>query len=219
MRSGAHYFTIQSPLTYSPHRTLEEHIAALTAAGLTADEAYMVAVRRVGRRRVEEPATASRGEFLVAVGLAIAAACAVKVPALFGLPIRPDEELPLFYFRNASLFVFPLLAIYFVWKRGLGVARSLWLALPFAAGALFANVFPFSPDSDTQALTMLHLPIALWLAVGFAYARTRWFAAGGRMDFVRFSGELAIYFVLIALGGGVVTGFYSHAVLGHRHQA
>ena len=27
------------------------------------------------------------------------------------------------------------------------------------------------------------------------------------MDFVRFSGELAIYYVLIALGGGVVTAF------------
>ena len=29
----------------------------------------------------------------------------------------------------------------------------------------------------------------------------------GRMDFVRFSGELFIYYVLIALGGGVLTGF------------
>ena len=56
-------------------------------------------------------------------------------------------------------------------------------------------------------LTALHLPIALWLAVGFAYVRSRWFADGGRMDFVRFSGELAIYYVLIALGGGVLTGF------------
>src|SRR5204863_4413542 len=28
-----------------------------------------------------------------------------------------------------------------------------------------------------------------------------------RMDFVRFSGELAIYYVLIALGGGVLTAF------------
>ena len=27
------------------------------------------------------------------------------------------------------------------------------------------------------------------------------------MNFVRFSGELAIYYVLIALGGGVLTGF------------
>ena len=56
-------------------------------------------------------------------------------------------------------------------------------------------------------LTALHLPIALWLAVGFAYVGGRWFADGGRMNFVRFSGELAIYYVLIALGGGVVTAF------------
>jgi hypothetical protein len=72
---------------------------------------------------------------------------------------------------------------------------------------VFANVFPFRTDSDTQMLTALHMPIALWLAVGFAYVRSRWFAAAGRMDFVRFSGELAIYYVLIALGGGVVTAF------------
>ena len=72
---------------------------------------------------------------------------------------------------------------------------------------MFANVFPFRTGSDTEVLTVLHLPIALWLAVGFAYVRGRWFADGGRMNFVRFSGELAIYYVLIALGGGVLTVF------------
>src|SRR5213079_2669185 len=55
--------------------------------------------------------------------------------------------------------------------------------------------------------TALHLPITLWLVVGFAYVRNRWFAGGGRMNFVRFSGELAIYYVLIALGGFVLTAF------------
>jgi hypothetical protein len=54
---------------------------------------------------------------------------------------------------------------------------------------------------------MLHLPIALWLAVGIAYAGGRWGEVGGRMDFIRFSGELFIYYVLIALGGGVLSGF------------
>jgi len=155
----------------------------------------------------EAPASATRGDFLIALGLAVAAAAAVKVPALFGLPLGPNEEPPPFYFRNASLFVFPLLAIYFIWKRRLGLAGGLWLALPFAAAAVFANIFPFTPRSDTGALTALHLPIALWLAVGFAYVRGRWFADGGRMNFVRFSGELAIYYALIALGGGVLIGF------------
>jgi hypothetical protein len=89
----------------------------------------------------------------------------------------------------------------------LGVAGAIWLALPFAAGALFANIFHFRTKGDTQKLTALHLPMALWLTVGVAYVRGRWFANGGRMNFVRFSGELAIYYVLIALGGGVVTAF------------
>src|SRR5207247_3131974 len=93
-------------------------------------------------------------------------------------------------------------SVYFLWKRGSDVVSGLLLALPFAAGAVFANVYPFRiPRSDTSLLTVLHLPIALWLAVGFAYVRSRWFADGGRMNFVRFSGELAIYYVLIALGG------------------
>jgi hypothetical protein len=100
-----------------------------------------------------------------------------------------------------------LLAVYFLWKRGSDVVSGLWLALPFAAGAVFANVFLFAKRSDTEVLTILHLPIALWMAVGFAYVRGRWFADGGRMNFVRFSGELAIYYVLIALGGFVVILF------------
>ena len=65
------------------------------------------------------------------------------MPALFGLPLSPDEEVPSFYFRNASLFVFPLLTIYFMWKRGLHAVSGLWLALLFAAAVVFANVFPF----------------------------------------------------------------------------
>ena len=136
------------------------------------------------------------------------------MPALFGLPLSPDEEVPPFYFRNASLFVFPLLTIYFMWKRGLErckrpLARAALRGrgrvrqrLPLPTGASTT-----AQGSDTQVLTVLHLPIALWLAVGFAYVRGRWFADGGRMNFVRFSGELAIYYVLIALGGGVLTGF------------
>ena len=210
---------------------LRHHLMVLTEAGLAGDEAFLVAVKRMGgldaRSRefarahsarlwkqlvtapdaADESANSSHVEMLVVLGLAIAAAVAVKLPALFSIPLSPDEEVPSFYFRNASLFVFPLLAVYFMWKRGWNAVSGLWLALPFAAGAVFANVFSFPTGSDTEVLTALHLPIALWLAVGFAYVRGRWLADGGRMNFVRFSGELAIYYVLIALGGGVLTGF------------
>jgi hypothetical protein len=210
---------------------LRDQLAALTEAGLAADEAFLIAVKRMGsldalsrefaRAHSERlwkqlvvapdadaPSKTSRTELLVVLSLAVAAGLAVKLPALFGLPLSPNQEVPPFYFRNASLFVFPLLTIYFLWKRESGVASGLWLALPFVAGAVFANVYPLRTGGDTERLTALHLPIALWLlAVGAAYVGGRWFASVRRMDFVRFSGELAIYYVLIALGGGVVTGF------------
>jgi hypothetical protein len=212
---------------------LEDHlraqVAILTEAGLGGDEAFLVAVKRMGgldalsrefaREHSErlwkqlvvmaddgaESEKVARTETLVVLSLAVVAALAIKVPALFGLQLGGGDEA--FFARNASLFVLPLLAGYFAWKRRLDAVTCGWLALAFAAAALFANVFPFEPGSDTEALTALHLPIALWLVVGIAYVGGRWFAGGRRMDFVRFSGELLIYYVLIALGGGVLTAF------------
>ncbi len=207
---------------------LRDQLAALIETGLAADEAFLVAVKRMGNLDAlsrefalahserlwkqlvlapddaDKPPNTARAETLVVLILAVAAALAFKTPALFGYDLDGDE---MFYARNASMFVMPLLALYFVWKRGSGVVSGLWLALPFVVGAIFANIFPFRKGSDTEVLMVLHLPIALWLAVGFAYVRNRWFADGGRMNFVRFSGELFIYYVLIALGGGVFTGF------------
>ncbi len=208
---------------------LRDQMAVLTEAGLAAEEAFLIAVKRVGnldalsrefaREHSErlwkqlviapeaagEPGTGTRAEMCVVLSLAVAAAVAIKVPAFFGLQLGGGDE-P-FYARNASLFVLPQLAAYFAWKRGLAVVTCGWLVLFFAAAAIFANVFNFGTGSDTEVLTALHLPIALWLVIGIAYVGGRWFAGGGRMNFVRFSGELFIYYVLIALGGGVVAGF------------
>ena len=49
------------------------------------------------------------------------------------------------------------------------------------------------------AADALHLPIALWLTVGYAYIGGRWNDHYRRMDFVRFSGEWFIYYILIVL--------------------
>jgi hypothetical protein len=81
------------------------------------------------------------------------------------------------------------------------------LAVSFAVAAVFANIYPFVSQGSTQALSALHLPIALWLIVGIAYTGGHWAGVNGRMNFVRFSGELFIYYVLMALGGGVLTFF------------
>ena len=212
---------------------LRDQVTALIESGLTAEEAFLVAVKRMGNLDAvsrefarehserlwkqlvvapdgaDETTGTARAEILVVVGLAAAAALAIKLPELFGYPplVNVDEELLPFYFRNLAFFVLPFLAAYFAWKRRLDRTGCLRLVLAFAAAALVINVFPFTPGGHTILLAALHLPIALWLAVGVAYAGGRWRDGGGRMDFVRFSGELFIYYVLMALGGGVLTGF------------
>ena len=206
---------------------LREQMASLTEAGLAADEAFLVAVKRMGdldalsrefaREHSErlwkqlvvapdadEPGSPARREALVAFALAVAAAVLVKLPVLFGRELEGDAG---FYARNASLFVLPLLTGYFAWKRRLDPRTLRWLAAAFVAAAVFANVYPSVGPEHTQKLAAVHLPVALWLVVGIAYAGGRWGQVAGRMDFIRFSGELFIYFVLIALGGGLLTGF------------
>jgi hypothetical protein len=68
------------------------------------------------------------------------------------------------------------------------------------------NVYPFVAFGSTEILAALHAPIVLWLLVGLAYVGGRWRSDARRMDFVRFTGELAIYYTLLALGGGVLVG-------------
>ncbi len=207
---------------------LREQVAGLVEAGLDTDEAFLVAVKRMGNldalsrefarehsdrlwkqlvlvpSEFGEPRTPVRTDALVAFCLAVAAAVAIKLPVLFGKEFDPDAG---FYARNLSLFVLPLLTGYFAWKRRLEARTIRRLAVAFVAAAVFANVYPFVNGGSTEVLTMVHLPIALWLVVGIGYAGGRWSQVAGRMDFIRFSGELFIYYVLIALGGGVLTAF------------
>lgn len=149
--------------------------------------------------------TKNRNEAILAFALAVAAAVLIKLPALFGIALEQNEE---FYVRNLSLFVLPLLTGYFIWKRQVDDTRTLlWIVFSFVVAVVFANVYPFDQGSDTELLLALHLPIALWFVVGISYAGDQWGQIRGRMDFIRFSGELFIYYILIALGGGVLTLF------------
>jgi hypothetical protein len=167
---------------------LEDHlrsqVADLRQAGLDDDEAFLIGVKRIGaldtlsrafarehserlwKRLVvadtEEGRTDSTREALMAIALAAAAATAIKVPELFGLSFGGTESDQLFYARNVSLFVLPFLAM---------------------------NLIPFAPSGHTMVLATMHLPMALWLAVGIAYTGGAWRNHDHRMHYVRFSGE------------------------------
>src|ERR687895_1249559 len=201
---------------------LRDQIAELDAAGLTGDEAFLVAVKRMGdidalsrefarehsgrlwKQLVlsgeDEPAS-SAGGWVEALVFAVAAAVTVQVARLAAG--FPDEE-PSWLARNATLFVLPFLAGYFARRRQLDARRWVLTAAPFVLAALVVNLFPYRAGSATELLVALHLPVVLWFAIAYPYMGGTIRSHERRMDFVRFTGEWVIYYVLIALGGGVL---------------
>jgi hypothetical protein len=212
---------------------LEDHLRGsvdeLVAAGLSPDEAFLVAVKRMGsldelsrefaREHSERlwkqlvltgdagsPVAGARSrQDLWAMGVCAAGAVvSVKVPALFGLSLEDDSS---FYARNFALFALPWLAAFLAWRRKARRPVIAILVALFVLGAVAANAYPLTDDSQSTVLTSIHLPIALWLVAGLAYVADDWRSSRRRMDFIRFTGEWFIYFVLMALGGGVLSAF------------
>ena len=204
---------------------LEDHlrgqIADRQASGLDDEEAVLVAIKRLGNLDAishefarehsdrlwkqlvlvpQDPdsATPPWRELAVVLGLAVGAGVAVKAGTLWldGAVLA----------RNLGLLVFPFLAAYFAWKRRLTVPMAAALLVPFAALAVLLNAYPFAAAGSTEVLAVLHAPVVLWLLAGVAYVGGRWREHNRRMDFVRFTGEFAIYFTLLALGGAVLIG-------------
>lgn len=225
------YVHRQNSISDADAAELEDHlrsqVSEFTAAGLSSDEAFLIAVKRLGsldalshefarehsdrlwkqlvlagEAGTDTAPDHHRRDLLATVVSAVVAAIAVKVPVLFGLELSEDEG---FYVRNMSLFALVPLGGYFAWRRRVSWSVVAVLALLFGLGVVAANVYPLADDAHTSVLTALHLPIAMWLVVGVAYAGGDWRSGSRRMDFIRFTGEWFIYYVLIALGGGVLT--------------
>ena len=204
---------------------LEDHlrhqIAELSAAGLAEDEAFLVAVKRMGdvdtvsrefaREHSDrlwkqllgagEDASPAPSGWVEALVVALAAAVVIELARLAAG--FPDDQ-PTWFARNLSLFVLPFLAAYFARRRQLDARGWMLTAVPFVLAALVINLYPYDADSDTEILVALHLPVVLWFVVAFPYMGGTIRSHERRMDFVRFTGEWFIYYVLIALGGGVL---------------
>ena len=201
---------------------LRDQIADLAAAGLADDEAFLIAVKRMGSldelsrefarehsgRLWRQLVLSGGGEqqqpgsrWLEALVFAVAAAVAIQVARLAtGFPSQESSWL----LRNASLLVMPFLAGYFARRRRLTPRQSLLTAVPFVIAAIVINLYPYIEGGSTELLVAVHLPVVLWFVVAYPYMSGVVRSPERRMDFVRFTGEWFIYYVLIALGGGVL---------------
>ncbi len=199
---------------------LRDLVADLEAVGLDEEEAFLVAMKRIGRvddlsrefareqggrlwrqLTIAEQSDLAENDvgWVDAVLFSLAAAATTQIARL--VAGSPGEQPP-WLIRNAAFFVLPFLAAYFLGRRRTN--GYLTTGAFFVAAAAIVNLYPLVPAGDTEFLVAVHLPVALWFALAHPYTGGALGSHERRMDFVRFSGEWFIYYVLIALGGGVL---------------
>lgn len=203
---------------------LRDQIAELAEVGLSDEEAFLVAVKRIGNidELTHEFAREHSGRLWkqlvlsndaqtetdertwpAAVAFALATAIALQIALrIGGFP----EETPMWLLRSGSLFVLPFLAGWFAYRRRLTLRQVLGAAIPYAGAAVLINAYPWTSNSQTELLAAAHVIVALWFVVAYPYLGGRLRSHEGRMDFVRFTGEWAIYYALIAQGGAILMG-------------
>ena len=205
---------------------LREEMHELSKKGLSDEEAFYIAVRRMGNRPsiskefrkinthdiwknlfsapadIEERRKNTRDLILIIV-LSLCAGLLSELTRLFGIGFEENE---VFYMKNASFFVLPFITVFFIQKRHILRPTLASIMTAFALSLLLINFYPFTEQSNTFFLSTIHLPLFLWFFAGIAYTGSEWRNVSRAMDFLRFSGEIFIYTTLLFCGIFVISG-------------
>lgn len=181
-------------LSYSDLEELESHLCdsvdSLVAKGLSQEEAFLLAVRRLGDATLinEEYAKVStedmwrqllvpaenalsnrrnKTEMALVLLLALCAGLSSRGPALFGYGDIDANEL--LYLRLFPVIVCFPLAIYFLWKRSLPLLRSLVVLGIFPLYLVISTLYPSWEPNHTAMLGAMHAPIVMVFLLLYFY--------------------------------------------------
>jgi hypothetical protein len=146
------------------------------------------------RLAVSTTSWGSMSDWVIVGFFALLAGFLMQLPDIFS--ISHDRYFP----RNMSFIVMPGIGAYFAYKQGMSLRQLLAPLAILAASIVFINFLP--EKSTTLLLTCLHIPILIWLSVGYIFAGSD---PAKRMDFLRYHGDLVVMTTVIGLAGGLFT--------------
>ena len=146
------------------------------------------------RLAVSTTSWGSMSDWIVVGVFALLAGFLMQLPDIFS--ISHDRYFP----RNMSFIVMPGIGAYFAYKQGMSLRQLLAPLAILAASIVFINFLP--EKNTTLLLTCLHIPILIWLSVGYIFAGSD---PAKRMDFLRYHGDLVVMTTVIGLAGGLFT--------------
>lgn len=136
------------------------------------------------------------------IAVCIITAILIKIPAIFQIGYSDD----VFYQKNAAIIVFLGLTLYTMWiNRVSEIRRILLTALAFLIPSIYINLLPANEPGDAVILAYIHLPLLMWFIYGIVFTGYDFRDRDKRIDFIRYNGDLAIVYALIAIAGGLLT--------------
>jgi hypothetical protein len=147
----------------------------------------------------DEISWGTRKDLLFVIIASLVAGLIAKLPAILSI----DEAF--FYTRNAGFILFPALSAYFAWKNKLPAGKIAFIVLGSLAGLLFINFLP-NNQSDTLALSCMHLVLYLWCILGFAFVGSPKNDAERRSAYLSYNGDLIVITTLICIAGAILSG-------------
>ncbi len=119
---------------------------------------------------------------------------------LVKIPHFTNVDWDFYYSRNLSFFVLPFLMAYFAWKQHMDIKKLLPVIAAISVSIVVINSLP-GPPSDTLDLSTIHLPLFLWVVLGYTFVAGDTKNLQKRLDFLKFNGELVLMTTIILLAG------------------
>jgi len=209
-------------------KDVAERVKYWVETGLSEEEAFAVAIKRLVKERgyvliSQEPVswkalsvkaketikeTNKVRAILMVILFSLIAGTLSKIPEWFFMPEGGwSAAYEMLIFKNITLWVLPLVALYLLIQHRCSRKMTLILMGLFALTFILINVYPYGGVRNTEILSGLHVPLLSWLFIGVAYLGDEWKISRRRMDFIRFTGEAFIYGVLIFCGLMVLSLF------------
>ena len=141
-------------------------------------------------------------EIVVVIIVCVIAGFLIKIPDLFNIKFSDF----IFYEKNAAIIVFLGLTLFAIWiNRIFDPKRLLIIGLAFIIPVIYINFLPSNNPGNSVNLAYIHLPLLMWCIYGIVFTGFDLKNRSKRIDFIRYNGDLAIIFALIAIAGGLLT--------------
>lgn len=210
---------------------MEDHLVdtadTLQTKGLTEEEAYLIAFKRMGNQSdiageltkvhseryyksllspVENaaknlPIGKKRG-LLILLIMITGSVIASNILNLFHLEYTSFETWNL---RNAAFYIIPFIGLFFCTLKKPDLKSILLISITAGACLLAINLYPYDGPAHSEALTAFSVPIMLWFLLAWIFPDSSSLTRRN-VHLLRFTGETFFYTNLIGLGGIALLG-------------